>query len=86
MEVEGSYADRNAQVKQKVEYEWVHSLSEVLNALIGAGLRIQFLHEFPFPILAQFPELMEQGLDGLWHLKEDGDSLPLLFSLKASLD
>ena len=86
LEVEGSYADRNAQVKQKVEYEWVHSLSEVLNALIGAGLRIQFLHEFPFTILAQFPELMEQGLDGLWHLKEGGDSLPLLFSLKASLD
>jgi len=85
-DVEGSYADRDAHVNQKVEYEWVHSLSEVFNALIAAGLRIEFLHEFPFTIYSQFPDLMEQGSDGLWHLKEGGDSLPLLFSLKASLD
>jgi SAM-dependent methyltransferase len=85
-DVQGSYAERDAQVNQKVEYEWVHSLSEVFNALIAAGLRIEFLHEFPFTIYAQFPDLMERGLDGLWHLKESDASLPLLFSLKASLD
>jgi 2-polyprenyl-3-methyl-5-hydroxy-6-metoxy-1,4-benzoquinol methylase len=85
-DVEGSYADREARIDRKVDYEWVHSMSDMLNALIGAGLRIQFLHEFPFTIFAQLPDLMEQGSDGLWRLKEAGDSVPLLFSLKASLD
>lgn len=84
-DVQGSYADRDAQVNQKVEYEWAHSLSDVFNALIAAGLRIEFLHEFPFTIYPQFPDLMERGLDGLWHLKDGDASLPLLFSLKASL-
>jgi 2-polyprenyl-3-methyl-5-hydroxy-6-metoxy-1,4-benzoquinol methylase len=85
-DVQGSYADRVAQIDQKVVYEWVHSLSDVLNALIAAGLRIEFMHELPFTIYAQMPDLMEQGSDGLWRLKEDGGSIPLLFSLKASLD
>jgi SAM-dependent methyltransferase len=84
--VEGSYADPDAHIDQKVVYEWVHSLSDVLNALIGAGMRIEFIHEFPFTIYAQYPGLMEQGSDGLWRLKEDSGSIPLLFSLKASLD
>jgi SAM-dependent methyltransferase len=83
-DVEGSYADRAAQINQKVVYEWVHSLSDLLNALIAAGLRIEFLHEFPFTIYPQLPELMEQGPDGLFHFKDGGISLPLLFSLKAS--
>jgi 2-polyprenyl-3-methyl-5-hydroxy-6-metoxy-1,4-benzoquinol methylase len=84
--VEGSYADREARINQKVDYEWVHTMSDVLNALIAAGLHIEFMHEFPFTIYAQIPDLMEQGSDGLWRLREGGDSVPLLFSLKASLD
>jgi SAM-dependent methyltransferase len=85
-DVDGSYADRAAQINQKVVYEWTHSLSDVLNALIAAGLRLEFLHEFPFTIYSQLPEMMEQGPDGLYHFKEDGISIPLLYSLKASLD
>jgi 2-polyprenyl-3-methyl-5-hydroxy-6-metoxy-1,4-benzoquinol methylase len=85
-DVEGSYADREARINQKVDYEWVHTMSDMLNALIAAGLRIEFMHEFSFTIYAQIPDLMEQGSDGLWRLKEGGDSVPLLFSLKATLD
>lgn len=27
--------------------EWSHSLGDVVTALAGAGIRIEFLHEFP---------------------------------------
>lgn len=81
--VEGSYADPNAKVSQKVSYEWQHSLSDVLNALISAGLRIEFLHEFPFCMFQKF-SFLEQGEDGWWRMKDRNDKIPLMFSLKAT--
>ncbi len=38
-ENQGTYTDRNADIKGK-EYSWNHSIGEVMNALIGAGLKI----------------------------------------------
>lgn len=82
-ESEGSYADRKAKVHHRVTYQWNHSLGEIVNALIAADLRIEFLHEFPYEVYARFP-FMEQGEDGWWRLKDQEDSIPLLFSLKAT--
>lgn len=81
-EPEGCYADKSA-VTTHPSFEWTHSLSEIINALIGAGLRIDFLHEFPFLCWDNFP-FMIKGEDGLWRLPGDHDTLPLTFSLKAS--
>jgi len=75
-----SYADPNAKVSHP-SYEWTHSLSDVLNALISAGLRIEFVHEFPVCAYQRFP-FMEQDKDGWWRLK--GDNIPLTFSLRAN--
>ena len=52
-------------------------------ALIGAGLRIQFLHEFPHTVFSAFP-FTEQGDDGWWRLKGHDSTIPLIFSLMAS--
>lgn len=79
----GSYADPNAAVTHTVEYFWPHSMSEILNALIGAGLRIEFLHEFPFVAWKMLP-FMEEDSDGLCRLTGQGSDLPLSFSLKAT--
>ena len=81
-ESDGSYADLSAPVQHRVTYEWFHSLGDILNALISAGLRIEFLHEFPVCAYRSFP-FMEQGTDGWWRLK-GGDTIPLMFSLKAT--
>jgi SAM-dependent methyltransferase len=81
-EVQGSYADKTAKIKQKYEYEWPHSVSEILNALIDVRLKIQFFHEFPFSAFEIFP-FMEQHEDGWWRLKGQKGALPLMFSLKA---
>ena len=58
----GSYADRSATVTTP-NFEWSHSLGDVLNSLISAGLRTEFLHEFPY-CMEQLLPLMEQGDDG----------------------
>jgi hypothetical protein len=38
-----------------VSYVWDHTLGDVINSLIGAGLRIEFLHEFPYAARAKVP-------------------------------
>ncbi len=50
-EPEGDYADKNAAVRNP-SFEWTHSLSDIINALIGAGLKIEFVHEFSQMLLS----------------------------------
>jgi SAM-dependent methyltransferase len=82
--VQGSYADPTAEVRQPVEYGWVHSMGEIVSALAGVGLRIEFLHEFPF-VDWPVPYLVRHDDDGTWRLPPDaGGELPLFFSLRAT--
>ncbi|WP_063749683.1 hypothetical protein [Streptomyces xylophagus] len=41
----GTYADEAAMTEHDETVEWRHSLSTVVSAIAGAGLRIRFLHE-----------------------------------------
>jgi SAM-dependent methyltransferase len=75
-----SYAGVDGEVR--TTYIWNHNMGEILNALIAAGLRIEFLHEFPFAARAKFP-FMIQGEDGWWRLPERHGTIPFLFSLQA---
>jgi SAM-dependent methyltransferase len=80
---QGSYADRDAEVKQRVEYGWVHDLGEIVTVLAEAGLRIEYLHEHPSGIEVQFP-FMERRDDGRFYLPEGMPEIPLLFSIRAT--
>jgi SAM-dependent methyltransferase len=84
-EVQGTYADRNAPVENKVDFTWQHSLGDILSTLGAQGLRLEFLHEFPILMFPLFPS-MTQDADGWWKLPGGGNKLPLLFSLKAVKD
>jgi len=77
----GTYSSGQAEVTTK-SYEWVHSMGEVVTALAAAGLRIEFLHEFPFCTF-QFHEFLTQGDDGLWRYAQAPERLPLMFSIRA---
>jgi len=87
-QVAGSYADPDAEIEQEVEYAWTHSMGEIVTVLADAGLRIEFLHEFPFTLWRALPFMEphptpEGGTD--WRLPDDQQQfLPMLFSLKAS--
>ncbi len=78
----GSYATDNKGT-DGVSYVWDHSLGDLINSLVDAGLRIEFLHEFPYAARAKFP-FMEKEDDGWWRLPRDQHkTIPFLFSLQA---
>ena len=79
---DGSYASVGIKIEPKKEYEWTHSMSDIINSLIDAGLKIEFLNEYPFTVWSQFP-FAERGPDGLYRLKNQKAEIPLLFTLKA---
>jgi hypothetical protein len=79
--VDGSYADRAADI-HGIEYAWTHSIGDVINALIAAGLRIEELREYAFNAWQMLP-LMEQDAEGWWRLPARLPQIPLMFSLKA---
>jgi SAM-dependent methyltransferase len=81
------YADASARHTID-EHEWQHSLGEVVSALAAHGLRVEFLHEYPFcawEVVAGCREVVEKFSDSHAYLRRpDEPQLPLMFSLKAS--
>jgi SAM-dependent methyltransferase len=63
-------------------YEWIHSVSRLVNALLGAGLALEFLNEHPGLPWPPFP-MCVKGEDGLWRLPAGIPALPLSLSLQA---
>lgn len=80
---EGTYADWNAPIKSPT-YVWSYTISDVINALSQQGLKIEYVHEFPFTMYDQFPGFMEKNKKGQYVLKDKKIQIPLLFSLKAT--
>ena len=78
-----SYTGDLDKLDHPVTYQWQHTLGEIVSALAGAGLTLEFLHEFPFTVYDKFPGLMTQDEQGKWRMKQN-DHLPLLFSVKAT--
>jgi hypothetical protein len=81
-EADGSYADPDAKLENQGSYEWAHPMSEVVNALIGAGLTIWELGEYPFSVDSTQFAFMEPGEDGYSRLP--GYDLPLMYSIEAT--
>lgn len=65
-----------------ITYEWPHSMGDIVNALISAGLQIEFLHEFPYASFQMFP-FLEQDEEGWWRLEDEENAIPMTFSLRA---
>jgi SAM-dependent methyltransferase len=80
--VKGTYADRDSEVENVLEFGWVHHLGEVLTALGSAGLRLEFLHEFPFTHWDK--SFLERQPDGTYRYPPKRGELPLTFSLAAT--
>lgn len=79
---EGSYADPDADFKSD-SYEWSHSIGEVVTALIEAGLKIDFLHEFPYSPTKGAPCLVETE-PRKFVLEKYPGLLPIVYSVRAS--
>ena len=79
-EYEGTYADSSSKMVSK-EYGWNHGLSEVVNALIEAGLQIEYLHEYDESPYDVFPDLIKTK-SGMYKMKNQ--LFPMLFEIKAT--
>ncbi|HEX8070587.1 MAG TPA: class I SAM-dependent methyltransferase [Pyrinomonadaceae bacterium] len=84
LESHGSYASGEVEGFSHPEYNWEHTLGDIVNAGVGAGLRLEFLHEFPYMWhLPTYPSL-EEFEPGKGRLKGSFGLLPHMFSLRAS--
>ena len=77
-----TYATEGAVLKNVVEYDWQHTISEVLDSLIDAGLRIEFVHEFPFTFWGAHPT-MRRGRDGWYRFRRGHGNVPMMWSVRA---
>jgi SAM-dependent methyltransferase len=82
IEEDGSYADWDATLDHPTRYEWEHTFSDVVNAILDSGLDIEFIHEHPSSTFQQF-EAMEQEEDGYWRVPDLEHEIPLRFSIRA---
>ena len=78
----GTYADRAASFANTKEYFWRHTMSDILNALIGAGLVVDRLNEHDAIVWPALPQLQRDD-DGFWRLPSGQPGIPLSFSLSA---
>lgn len=81
--VDSTYADPTEKTEPHPIYEWTHSLGDIVSSLVMAGLKIEYLHEFPVCVYQHLPQ-MELGEDGWWRLDGREGSIPLMFSIKAT--
>lgn len=83
---DADYADPSAR-HTIGSHDWQHSLSDIVNSLVRAGLVIEWLHEFPFcawKIVAGC-EVVERfsGSHQYYGLPASQPAMPLMFSLRA---
>mgnify|MGYP000872182687 FL=1 len=77
----GGYA---SEAKRAENYWWNHSLSDIINALIGAGLKIEYLHEYD--TLFWNNGNMKKVSYSLYEYPQWRSKLPLSYSIKATLN
>ncbi|WDE07870.1 class I SAM-dependent methyltransferase [Thalassomonas viridans] len=81
IEEEGTYTE-NCPGEKSTVLTWPHSLSEVIAALIKAGITIEGFQEYPFSPYNCFPDL--EFVDGKgYRLLFKGQAIPLVYSLTA---
>ena len=82
-DVDGSYAESDVKFESQKDYEWAHTMGDIITSIVNAGLRIRFLHEhakFPFQLFPFF----KKSEDGYWVYDSPEIQIPLAFSLMAT--
>ncbi len=77
----GTYADPAAQIQHTVTYQWTHGFQEIIDPLLERGLRLDFLHEFPYTHGLSFA-VLEECDDGWLRVRGHHEDFPLSFSMK----
>lgn len=78
---EGTYTENGADTMAQLA-TWAHPLSSVINALIGAGLHIEHISEFPYSPYNCFEGMVEREA-GRFYLSHKGNDVPIVYSISA---
>jgi SAM-dependent methyltransferase len=79
----GSYAGADLPVASTENVVYAHSLGEVVNAALSAGLRIERLDEHLDADFDPRGDILSATDDGRYELRVNGERLPVLFALVA---
>jgi len=82
IEEEGTYTE-NCDGKKSTLVSWSHPISEILNSLIEAGVKIDCFNEYPFSPYNCF-EGLEERQKGRFYLTKLGNDMPLVYTIKAT--
>ena len=87
---QGSYADLDVPTRNNATVEWAHTLADVVNAVLGAGLRLELLSEHDYTLFPRFTHLVEDrdllSAGVVYRQPEGAPRLPLMYSLRARRD
>jgi len=78
---DGTYANIDAKIKSE-DFSWNHSFSDIINALIKAGLDIVLFNEYDKLFYNGLPG-MQKDKNGWWFLDKYKNMIPYTFTLKA---
>ena len=85
MDDETTYTGDTARLTHTTTVEWLHPLSDVVNAVIAAGLRIETLNEHELLAWAFAPVMVPvEGRRRMWKLPDGFPKLPLAYSISAA--
>lgn len=79
---DGSYAAGADTPAPTQEVGWNHSLGELLGALHGAGLRLDWFEEYPYSVWPCFADMIAVG-DDRWVVRQLGENVPHMYGLRA---
>lgn len=85
MNEDTTYTGDTAKIANATTHEWIHPLSDIINALISAGMRLDRLNEHE-KLAWQFAPIMVpvEGRRRMWVLPEGFPRLPLSYSIWAT--
>ncbi len=78
----GGYA---SEPKRAVNYAWMCTVGEIINALSEAGMHVEWFHEFDWLYYRLSAEKQVRDDQGRWIFPEHEGRLPFTFSLKATI-
>ena len=85
MDTELTYTGDTAKIGHTTTVEWIHPLSDIINGLIAAGLRLDWLHEheeLAWQFMPSMPAV--EGKRRMWVLPDSMPRMPLAFSISAT--
>lgn len=79
VEEEGTYTENGADAIARLA-TWAHPMSSVINALVGVGIQIERVSEFPFSPYNCFKGMVERE-PGRFYLSHKGNDVPIVYSI-----